>query len=82
MPEDVFQVAKRKARYGHRDWLVWTNRHGIRTSAVKSPESVKRCLLESGTKGRWSLICSDGAPMVGYWWIGLNLLRQMKVGVY
>lgn len=50
-----FQIAKRKARYGHRDWVVYRNLEGS-IAELKTPESVKRCLLASGTKGNWSLI--------------------------
>lgn len=78
----VYQTAMRKARYGHRDWIVWRDRCGEQHAEVKSLESVKRCLLDVGTKGDWSLICSGGTPMKGFWWLGINLLSQMRLGWY
>lgn len=78
----LYQVAMRKARYGHRDWVVWSDREGVQHAAVKSPEVVKQCLLDCGTRGNWSLILSGGMPLKGFWWLGINLLAQMKRGMY
>lgn len=76
-----YQIAVRKARFGRHDWIVYRASAGA-CAERKSPESVKRCLLASGTKGNWTLICEGGTPMKGFWWLGLNLLRQMKLGMY
>lgn len=76
-----YQEALRKARYGRYDWIVYRDNYGAHAE-WKSPESVKRCLLASGTKGNWTLICKGGTPMKGFWWLGINLLRQMKLGMY
>jgi len=77
----AFQQAQRKARFGHRDWLCWRNAAGV-IAAPKTRENVKRMLLDSGTKGNWSLICADnGVPMRGFWWLGINLIRQCERGM-
>lgn len=72
-----FSEATKKARYGHKDWVWWNGQ-----ALPKSPESMKRCLLDCGTKGNWTLICADGTPMKGFWYLGINLLRHMQIGNY
>jgi hypothetical protein len=80
--KDAYEQAKKKARFGHCDWVVWTDRHGISQARRVSPASVKECLLSTGTKGRWSLIgASDGIPMVCGWRIGVNIIAQFKYGI-
>ena len=79
----TFEDAIRKAKYGHRDWIVWRGKDGKLQAFRKSPESVKRCLLDTGTQGKWTLVsANDGVLMVGRWWLGINLLAHMKRGVY
>lgn len=75
----AFHEAKRKARYGHNDWLCWRDADGPH-AARKSPDAIKAMLLAVGTGGKWTLICADGTPMRGFWWLGLNLLRQSRRG--
>lgn len=76
-----FQDAQRLARYGHRDYLTWRNRDGRYMVAKKSIESMKQCLLDCGTGGSWTLICANsGTPMKGFWWMGINIIRNMKIG--
>lgn len=77
----AFQEAQKKARFGHRDWIGWRSPTGYR-AAPKTRENVKRMLLDVGTKGNWTLIMADtGCPMRGFWWLGINLIRQAKYGV-
>jgi len=78
--KNSLQLAEHKARYGHRDWIWWSD---VSTSyaARKTPENVKRMLLTVGTKGDWALIsANDGCAMKGYWGMGINILAQMKYG--
>lgn len=75
---DAFQEAKRKSQYGHNDWLVWRDATGHH-AARKSQEVIKEMLLAVGTQGKWTLL-SSGTPMRGFWWLGLNLLRQARRG--
>lgn len=78
-----FQQAQHMARFGHRDWIWWVDKHGQSHATRKSHETVKAMLLDTGTHGTWSLIsANDGCPMKGFWGMGLNLLAWMKYGVY
>lgn len=76
---DSFQLAKRKARYGHRDWLCWEDVDGSH-AAPKTAANVEAMLSAIGTEGKWFLLlANDGCLMKGYWELGLNLLAQMRV---
>lgn len=78
--DGCFQAAQQKARFGHRDWIYWSDKNG-KHAEVKSVDSVKRALLAVGTKGFWALIHADsGTPSKGFFALGLNLLRQMRHG--
>jgi hypothetical protein len=77
---EAFSVAQRKARYGHRDWIWWSDDVGSH-AAPKTADSLKTALLAVGTKGKWSLICADtGIPVKGFWRLGINMIRQMRLG--
>lgn len=82
MAPATYQDVLRKARFGRRDWIVWRSREHEFRAEPKSPDSVKQALLDSGTQGNWSLICAGGTPMKGFWWLGINLLAQMKRGMF
>ena len=72
---------RRKARYGHKDWLLWTSRDGKEVAERLTADSMKRCLLDVGTKGKWTLVCAnDGILMRGFWRMGLNLFHQRRRG--
>lgn len=69
------QEAQRKARFGHRDWLGWTSRDGVRRYAPRSPETLKAALLAIGTAGRFTLISADtGTLMNMNWRMGVRTL--------
>lgn len=72
--------AKHMARYGHKDWIAWVDKRGVPQAEPCTAENLKRCLLESGTQGHWTLY-SGISSMRGSWWIGTNTLRQMKRGL-
>lgn len=75
-------AASRKARYGHRDWIAWTDREGTLQTAPKSAETVKRALLAVGTKGQWYLVDrSTGTLNLMDWPIGINVIRQARRGI-
>lgn len=48
--QDARQHAQRKAAYGRRDWLVWTNNQGQRCCAPLTRPAVKEALLAHGTR--------------------------------
>lgn len=78
----AFQEAQKKARFGHKDWIVWRGPKGL-VATPKTKANVKRMLLDTGTKGNWSLIEADsGCPMKGFWWLGINLIRQAQHGYF
>lgn len=76
----AFAVARQKARYGHRDWIVWKGRDGLWNAAVRSVESIKQALLAAGTQGRWYLIPPDGVSHIGFWRMGVIMMRNARFG--
>jgi hypothetical protein len=79
---EAFMLARRKAKFGHHDWIAWTGKDGIQQARRVSPSSVKECLLATGTAGRWYLIgASDGIGMIGWWRMGINIINQFKYGL-
>lgn len=73
--------AVRKARYGHRDWIFWTDKAGTDHFESKSRDSIKKALLSAGTQGRWYIIdANSGVLFKGWWWLGINMMRQIKGG--
>lgn len=79
---ELWAMAERKARYGHRDWLVWRDRLGQLHAAVKTAASLKQALLDTGTQYRFTCIgATDGWRHIVSWPIGLNMLRQTKYGI-
>lgn len=73
------QEATRKARYGHRDWLQWTDRDGYVHVARQSVASLKQALLASGTQYAFTQIgANTGHRMLITWSIGLNMLRWQR----
>ena len=76
-----YETAKQKARYGHNDWIVWRDKHGVSKSAKLTPETMKECLLDVGTQRKWSLVCASGhGTLRGFWKMGINILNQFKHG--
>jgi hypothetical protein len=58
---DIYQEAKRKARYGHRDWIWWVDKDGVHHADVKSAEVIKKALDAVGEDGHFgSLEASTG----------------------
>lgn len=81
--QEALQIASQKARYGHRNWIVWKDRQAVSFHAERlTADSMKRCLLAEGTKGKWVLVCRDrGDYMLGFWRMGLNLIYQCRRGL-
>ena len=75
----IYNEAKRKAVYGHRDWLVWTDRDGIQHADRKTYASTKRAMLAVGTQGQFYLIgATDGHSLIIQWRIAVNILHLCK----
>lgn len=60
--QDAMKLAKRKAHYGHRTWIVWKDRDGNGYAERMSAASIKTALLMVGTACRdlWQ-VYDDGA---------------------
>lgn len=79
---DAHIIARRKAKFGHSDWIVFSGKDGISQARRVSQLSLKECLLATGTAGKWYLIgASDGIGMIGSWRMGINILNQFKYGL-
>lgn len=75
-------TAKRKARYGRKDWIAWVDQSGMTHADVFCGASVKLALLSIGTQGyfvRYS--ANDGIGVLSYWRDGTRWLRQFKAGL-
>ncbi|WP_114944427.1 hypothetical protein [Microvirga calopogonii] len=80
--DPALALAKRKARYGHRDWLFWKDRNGASHCARRSAETVKAAMLAAGTSGKWFIVqASTGVLVKGFWRLGINLLKNAKYGI-
>lgn len=76
-----FQDVIRKARFGHREWIYWKDKMGQRCASRLTADAMKRCLLDVGTQGNWSLLCTDGTAMKGYFWLGIIQLSRIRHGL-
>jgi hypothetical protein len=75
----AYEKAHIKARYGHRDWIVYSGIDKIPTAEKLSAASVKRALLACGTQRRFSRFCaSNGCPHIHTWKSGINLLNNAR----
>lgn len=77
---DPSQYAQRKARYGHRDWIVWTDKTGQRCAARATPDTVKMALLANGTQGDDMVYvhANCGSRQWLDWNTGLRILRNFR----
>ena len=71
---------KKKARYGHRDWLFWQDK-GEQRAEVKSRDAIKRAMLATGTQGKFFLVSANSAILMSVnWRIGVIMLNNAKCG--
>lgn len=74
----TFEEAKRKARYGHRDYIAVPNGNGVAFEPL-TVSSLKRALLAAGTQGRFLVIAANNAvPYRHSWSVGINMIRNAK----
>ena len=76
-----FQDVVRKARFGHREWIWWKDKTGNPCASRLTADSMKRCLLDVGTQGKWFLLCTDGTSMIGYFWLGIIQISRIRHGM-
>jgi hypothetical protein len=77
---EAYEIAGRKARYGHQAQLVWKNRDGSFGTAVRSSDAIRRALLAVGTKGRFTEISERNIKFAYGWRDGIRMLRNAKYG--
>ena len=76
---NTLSAAQRRAKYGHRDWIVWSNKDGEEIAMPVTAENMKKCLLDVGTKGHWTLVhANDGTLSRGFWWMGLCIFHRHR----
>ena len=81
LPEGVFEVAARKARYGHKDWIVWRGRDGREQAALCTADAIKSALMAVGTQGRFVRLAASTATGTSTCWrLGLIMLRNCRRG--
>ena len=81
VPSEASAYAKKKARYGHRDWIIYRAKDGGVIASRRSAESLKAALLNVGVKGRFTCYsASDCVPQAIGWSIGIIMLSNTKHG--
>ncbi len=74
----TFEEAKRKARYGHKDYIAIPTPDGEVYERI-SVSGIKRAMLAAGTKGKFFVIGASNAVLYGHSWrIGVNLIRNAR----
>jgi hypothetical protein len=69
----------RKARYGHRDWVIWNDAAGQLHAARACRDAIKRALLCIGTQGRWFIVAASTGVMHRYGFSdGCRMIRNAK----
>lgn len=72
-------IAKRKARYGHKEWIAWVDSSGVGHADVKNYQSIKDAMLAKGTGGTFVLIGASNAHlMLITWRLGVQMLRNCR----
>lgn len=73
----TLEEAKRKARYGHKDWIAYKSRAGEMVFALANADSIKAAMLATGTQQPFTLISANDAILMKMsWWIANNVRRQ------
>ena len=78
---DAYAIGKRKSFYGHRNWVCWTDKQGVRHAALVSYDTIKRAMLACGTQGYFT-VYANGTGHNGYWSIASIWLANLKAGYY
>lgn len=74
----TFEEAKRKARYGHRDYIGIPVENGVSYEPLTA-RGVKAALLSVGTKGQFYTITGSNAVLHRHSWrAGLLMLRNAR----
>jgi len=77
--DDILQTAKRKAKYGHRDWIYRRDLNGKQYAEVSNPKSLEDAMLNFDTDIQSVVICAnDGCGMLLDKDIITNMLNHFK----
>lgn len=81
----IGQQVERKARHGHRVWVMYRDRDGLWHGRVATAANLKAAMLATGTqmKAHHScyLVYPDGTNVIGFWWMVNNMRRQRLLGL-
>jgi hypothetical protein len=78
---DAVEKARVKAKYGHRDWVVWRDRDGEIHAAVSNYENFKAAMLAVGTQGRFTVLAaSTGIGHTIRWQVAVAWLSNIRHG--
>jgi hypothetical protein len=77
---DAYALAHRKARYAHRDWIVWKDRDGDYHAEEATASSVKSALLAIGTKGYFTCVDGKGISYHQTWATSILWHKNLKKG--
>jgi hypothetical protein len=78
--QEAMTTATHKARYGHRDQLVWRDRNGEYHTTVANAAGVKAAMLAVGTKGKFFLKDGKGHGYVYNWRMAVTWFRNLQQG--
>lgn len=74
----TFEEARRKAKYGHTDYVAIPSGEGETFERI-SVSAIKRAMLAAGTKGKFTVISASTAVLYCHSWrMGVNLIRNAR----
>lgn len=80
--EDAAIIARRKARYGHRDQVVWRDQSGALHTARVSAASLKAAMLATGTQGRFTVYSGTIALSSSSWAVAVAWFCNARAGYW
>jgi len=72
--------ARRKARYGHRPWISWTDQYGGEHATRATAESLEQAIGAVGPKGKFYGYCGDGTGVILNHAIATIWLSNARIG--
>lgn len=76
MEEQLHEIARRKARYGHRPWLHWRDRNNTPHIAIFSSLSIKTAMLAIGTQGNFTCYHGNGTAEFVTWSVASSMFKN------
>lgn len=75
----ILQDVERKARYGHKNWVVFRDSYGDERAAVATRDSIKAALLAVGSQGSFTLVHANcGTKSRMNWAMGIVAMRNVQ----